>query len=592
MRNMAKPITTAQKGFLRSRNVNSGRQFVGLVYESIDPEIRKKTSKAVSSYGKKMLQENGKIDRDYLIERAFLDVSGKTIEELRKMSDEELDLNTTYNDIFESARQAIEPSAMFYKPESGLSPTLSDFFKHGKGDNTNRAKAEKRTLFELPMDATEDEKIEYAIKDIKEVLPEVEPHKGLLRTTYKLVDFEYERDMGNVVDMYGKDIVQKAFRQMKKGSTGLEEKRIQLTEKVVNKKEGIHSKRNKLIGVAFAGISLGALAATTYALTSMNKNDAPDADHDGLLDGENVTLSKDDSKSASYINAGIVHRTNSNGSYTFFGEKTLGSDPHVASPDARDNAMFLSTISQPEYDKIKADGNLANFNIDGDSWSNRFEQLTGSPYDVKNDIYAVVMTMAGHEYGPVDEMFKILENAGIPKENVYDMTKEKDNSMNFEVAVKNVAQRSDKNDSVLFIINGHGSPGEFGFRDETGMSSVRYTWFKGLIDNIPSKNKVIVVDACYSGSAIKDLEGANKLILTCCAGNQEGAFGTTYDFLKAFSNISADEDKSGDVSIGEAAEYAKIIGTFESQTSPQTPQLSDVSNIGPTSYLIESKVEG
>ena len=89
----------------------------------------------------------------------------------------------------------------------------------------------------------------------------------------------------------------------------------------------------------------------------------------------------------------------------------------------------------------------------------------------------------------------------------------------------------------------------------------------------------------------KDLEGANKLILTCCAGNQEGAFGTTYDFLKAFSNISADEDKSGDVSIGEAAEYAKIIGTFESQTSPQTPQLSDVSNIGPTSYLIESKVE-
>ena len=162
-------VTDSQRAFLRNRNVNSGRQFIGLVYEPIDTEIREKTSKAVSSYGKKMLQENGSIDKDGLVERAFLEVSGKTIEELRSMSDEELDFNQKYNDIFAAAVEATEPSAVFYRTESRLSPTLSDFFKYGKRDNTNRAKTEKRALFELPLDATEEQKIGYAIKDIKKI---------------------------------------------------------------------------------------------------------------------------------------------------------------------------------------------------------------------------------------------------------------------------------------------------------------------------------------------------------------------------------------------------------------------------------------
>ena len=249
-----------------------------------------------------------------------------------------------------------------------------------------------------------------------------------------------------------------------------------------------------------------------YQLLPQNSNSF-DGDGDGLLNGTNETVPRNSEQSKRYLDAGILHRENPDGTYTFFGEKTLGSDPSKPSPAARDNALFLSNVSQVEYDKIKVDGNLANLNIDGDSWSNRFEQLTGSPYNVKNDIYAIIMTHAGQKYEPVKEMFDILERAKIPKENIHDLSLESNNSADFEKAVDKVAQVSDKNDTVLFVINGEGSPGRFSFHgvQENGvwraLKHVPYTWFRDVTDKIPSKNKVFILDTCYSGSAIKDLMG-------------------------------------------------------------------------------------
>ena len=263
----------------------------------------------------------------------------------------------------------------------------------------------------------------------------------------------------------------------------------------------------------------------------------------------------------------------------------------VISSEEMFQVQFLNTFTKDERVQLIENGFFYNFNWDGDSWSNYFEQsISKTPYDVKNDIYVIMMTMAGVEYPPVKEMFDILDGMKIPDGNIYDLTLEKNNAMDFEAAAKSLTERSDENDIVLFIINGEGSPGNFAFRDKTGMSSIRYTWFNELIDNIVSKNKVIIIDACYSGSAIRYFESYDKLILTCSADDQKGTFGTTYDFLKAFSNNLADVDKNGYISIGEAADYAKEIGTFESPGSPQFPQLSDLGNIGSYSYLAEFRL--
>ncbi|MEM2098309.1 MAG: C13 family peptidase [Candidatus Bathyarchaeia archaeon] len=255
--------------------------------------------------------------------------------------------------------------------------------------------------------------------------------------------------------------------------------------------------------------------------------------------------------------------------------------------DEAHQIQFLQSFPRNEQMRMINDGSFTNNNIDGDSWTNYFEKFVSkTPYDVKNDIYAIVMTMAGREYKPIKEMFEILEKANIPKEHVYELNNERNNAAEFKAAAEKIAQVADKNDTVLFVIDGEGSPGNFAFRDWTGMSSVRYTWFKELIDNIHSKNKVIIVDTCYSGSAIKYLEGANTLVLTGGTDKQKIGFEIEEKFLKAFSNPIADKDKNNYVSIGEAAEYAKIVRTSENIT----PQISDISNMGKTSYLIEQPV--
>ena len=85
----------------------------------------------------------------------------------------------------------------------------------------------------------------------------------------------------------------------------------------------------------------------------------------------------------------------------------------------------------------------------------------------------------------------------------------------------------------------------------------------------------------------KRFDGGDRIILTSGTEKQETGFGIGHEFLKAFSNTSADLDKNEYVSIGEAAEYAKKVRTVENTS----PQISDVSGIGKTSYLFEQNVD-
>ncbi|MCW4030619.1 MAG: C13 family peptidase [Candidatus Bathyarchaeota archaeon] len=255
--------------------------------------------------------------------------------------------------------------------------------------------------------------------------------------------------------------------------------------------------------------------------------------------------------------------------------------------------LFLDALPTQEFLDIIDSGNTASTNVDEDSWSNRFEQLTGSSYNVKNNLYAIVMTMAGHEYKPVDEMFKMLDSMGVPNSNVYDLSQEKNNAVDFEAATTEISHKANSKDKVIVLINSDGGIGRFQFANSKEI--VTYKWFDEKIGKINADRIAIVIDACYSGSAIKDLAGGNRIILTACAADETGAFGSSYEFLKAFSNALADKDENGYVSIGEAAEYAKNLLQVEYETpsgeaTGEHRQLSDLNNIGATSYFAEIKV--
>jgi len=339
--------------------------------------------------------------------------------------------------------------------------------------------------------------------------------------------------------------------------------------------------------IAFLVVSFFVFYIAAFAF---NLSIIGDGDGDGLLNGNNETLSEDDGKTRTYLNAGILHRENADGTYTFFGEKSLGSNPNVKSPEAVKQGLFLSVVSDQEYQKIKHDGNLSNFNIDGDSWSNYFEQVViGTPYNVKNDIYVIMLTSAGRDYLLVDEMYKFFEEKmKLPAENMYCFSRENNNPKNLEAAFNDVAKKADKNDTVIVNLDGEGGPDRFAFYKLIN-ERVPYQWIKERADIVDSGLKVIVVDSCYSGSAIKHLESSDKptIILTAGSADQQTGFGISYEFLKAFSNKAADKDGNNYVSIGEATEHAKEVCTAENET----PQISDKNNLGLSNYLIELELE-
>lgn len=305
-----------------------------------------------------------------------------------------------------------------------------------------------------------------------------------------------------------------------------------------------------------------------------------DSDGDKLLDGNSILLSISDELSGKLKTEQIIYRVKPNGIYEFYGEQYFNSNPCEISANEANQAKFLASISDQEYNQLEIQGKLLNNNLDGDQWSNYFEkQISNTPYDVKNDVYVIMMTMAGHDYQDVDDMFKALGKMNIPQNHIYDLSDVKNNPIEFQAAVDSVAKKATNNDIVLIAIGGHGNKSVFSFKNG---DNVNYKWFSENIEKINS-NKVVIVDSCESGAAIKDLQGMNRIILTSSTDDQKAGGGITLDFLNSFSNKFADTNQNNYVSIGEAADYAKKIRTLENTT----PQISDVGNLGSTSYFVE-----
>lgn len=269
---------------------------------------------------------------------------------------------------------------------------------------------------------------------------------------------------------------------------------------------------------------------------------------------------------------------------------------------------FLKQFPKTEQVGFIESGKFADFNWDGDTYTNYFEKfIAGTPYDVKNEVYVIFSTSASVNYKDVTEMYSFLiETAKIQEDHIYGFHSEPGdpsdiahyktnpyglhyktvNPKNLEDAINTVSQKAGKNDTVLVILNGGGLEGYF-FPYHDG-DSVSYQWINDKLGKIDSKATIIPILACHSGSAIPYLEDRNKprIILTNSAAKETSDFGIDYEFLQAFMNKSADKDGNGYVSVGEAAEYAKNVGISHNTH----PQLSDINNLGPNLYLVEFEV--
>lgn len=321
-----------------------------------------------------------------------------------------------------------------------------------------------------------------------------------------------------------------------------------------------------------------------------------DTDGDSLLDGTCILLKDSDERCHHLRQQRILNELFPNGMYLFYGEVFFRTNACVYNPGAAEQWKFLQTLSDDEYQQLESKGLLLNNNLDGDHWTNYFEvTFSNTPYDVKNDVYVILMTLDGREFENVDKMNKFFEETmKLPPENIHSFSGEDNNPENWENAVNDIAQKSDENDVVFINLGGHGDMDIFYFYTEEG---VHYQWINETLDKIESKLMFVANEACHSGSSIKYLEGSNRIILTQCSANESlperVEVGVCCDCLYAFCNSSADIDGNCCVSIGEAAEYAKEAGIWENPTSPwhgRHPEISDIGNLGQTCYFLEYRL--
>ncbi|MEM2098308.1 MAG: hypothetical protein QXU99_00970 [Candidatus Bathyarchaeia archaeon] len=111
-----------------ARTASLGSPVNQVVYKPIAKEIQTKAKKTVSKLAREMINK-GSYNENRLVEKAFERVSGRSVEELKRLSVEEFDLDSKLNDGWQAVHEALDAlkGGTIYGPEI---PLLSGHFRH------------------------------------------------------------------------------------------------------------------------------------------------------------------------------------------------------------------------------------------------------------------------------------------------------------------------------------------------------------------------------------------------------------------------------------------------------------------------------
>ena len=140
------------------------------------------------------------------------------------------------------------------------------------------------------------------------------------------------------------------------------------------------------------------------------------------------------------------------------------------------------------------------------------------PINVDQDkevkIWAVVVGAARYKHMPVlrytdDDAYQIYafmkspEGGALPDNQVRLLIDEDATRANIINAMRNVFLRADENDVVMFYFSGHGLKGSFLPIDYDGYNNMLlHTEIKDLLKASKAKHKLVLADACHSGSIL------------------------------------------------------------------------------------------
>ncbi len=139
-------------------------------------------------------------------------------------------------------------------------------------------------------------------------------------------------------------------------------------------------------------------------------------------------------------------------------------------------------------------------------------------------IWAVVVGAAQYSHMPAlrytdDDAYQVYaflkspEGGALPDQQVKLLIDEDATKKNILNAMRTVFLRADQNDVILFYFSGHGLQGSFLPVDFDGYNNqLKHTEIKGLLEQSLAKHKLVLADACHSGSLLS-MKTPNKFSL-------------------------------------------------------------------------------
>lgn len=272
-------------------------------------------------------------------------------------------------------------------------------------------------------------------------------------------------------------------------------------------------------------------------------------------------------------------------------------DKHISYEDWM-QAQFLARFGREYLDK-KDEEWINNPDLDGDGFTNEFEANVSftDPY-VCNERYAILaysedLTLPWKaKFGEVEKF--LTWNAsysdrdmqtfggklygGFKEDNIYKLYDENMTFHNFKLIIDDLVNRSNENDIILFLFAGHGERNLIYFSDR----GVSYGEIEEELTRLKAKVQILIVDACYSGSAITYLKSEKRIVIASSRETEETYGGMILNLFNAMQNSTCDLDNNKYCSMLESFYGAKT--SIESKFGIH-PQLSN--EILAETYLME-----
>jgi hypothetical protein len=135
-------------------------------------------------------------------------------------------------------------------------------------------------------------------------------------------------------------------------------------------------------------------------------------------------------------------------------------------------------------------------------------------YDKRVKIWAVIVGAAMYKHMPTlrytdDDAYQLYaflkspEGGALPDRQLKLLIDEEATHSNMMDAMRSTFLRADENDVILFYFSGHGLQGSFLPVDFDGYNNqIKHTDLKRLLESSKAKHKLILADACHSGSLL------------------------------------------------------------------------------------------